>query len=273
MVDILIQGNLTKETSHGIVALVLNLMNFHKSGIYEPNERIKIHKIPTGASYLRLKSMHPSTKNSIVKNYYQVGEATIEAECIAEFIASAMYEPLFDALRTREQLGYAVNCSLRKNGNVLGISVTVEYQENKKPATYVDAMIEKFLEDFLKILYLMTDDEFQTTKRSIVTLKLTEDTDLQCDVDRNWNEIRSGELLFDRNEIEAQTMDAINKTQVLEFYKNTFFSHETRKLSVQVIASTEMSTRSTFDFHILYDNKQPNVIDNIERFTQNLEVF
>lgn len=42
-----------------------------------------------------------------------------------------MEEPVFDILRTREQLGYNVNATLRNTFGVLGFSVTVDFQAEK----------------------------------------------------------------------------------------------------------------------------------------------
>lgn len=42
-----------------------------------------------------------------------------------------MEEPVFDVLRTQEQLGYNVNATLHNTFGVLGFSVTVDFQINK----------------------------------------------------------------------------------------------------------------------------------------------
>lgn len=42
-----------------------------------------------------------------------------------------MEEPVFDILRTREQLGYNVYATLRNTFGVLGFSITVDFQADK----------------------------------------------------------------------------------------------------------------------------------------------
>ena len=42
-----------------------------------------------------------------------------------------MEEPVFDVLRTREQLGYNVYATLRNTFGVLGFSITVDFQADK----------------------------------------------------------------------------------------------------------------------------------------------
>ena len=42
-----------------------------------------------------------------------------------------MDEPVFDVLRTREQLGYNVYVTLRNTFGILGFSITVDFQADK----------------------------------------------------------------------------------------------------------------------------------------------
>lgn len=42
-----------------------------------------------------------------------------------------MEEPVFDVLRTQEQLGYNVYVTLRNTFGILGFSVTVDFQSDK----------------------------------------------------------------------------------------------------------------------------------------------
>jgi nardilysin len=42
-----------------------------------------------------------------------------------------MEEPVFDVLRTQEQLGYNVYATLRNTFGVLGFSITVDFQVDK----------------------------------------------------------------------------------------------------------------------------------------------
>lgn len=48
-----------------------------------------------------------------------------------------MEEPVFDVLRTREQLGYNVYATLRNTFGVLGFSITVDFQADKFRYVYV----------------------------------------------------------------------------------------------------------------------------------------
>ena len=216
--------------------------------------------------------MRESDKNSVVKNYYQVGKATIHTECMAEFLVSILNEPLFDILRSHEQLGYGVACTLRKNCGVLGITITVEYQKNS--AEFVDEKIEEFLQNFLKTLTDTKIDEFNSIQKSIVSLKLISDNELEKEVNRSWEEIRSNENLFDRNDLEACETKKLTKDEVVEFYTQTFLSNK-RKLSVQVIGEEKL--KNDENSHKMTSDEEKNYcrsfVLNVIKFKEHLEII
>jgi nardilysin len=259
---ILIQGNIIESRALYIAQLIVHNMGL-KENQFKNNEQ-EIFQIPLGASYLRVKSMRKNDKNSIIKNYYQVGKATIRNECMTEFLVSVINEPLFDTLRTHEQLGYGVSCSLRKNCGVLSITITVEYQENKNSAEIIDQKIEEFLQKFHLVLKYIKDEEFASVKKSIVSLKLIPDTDLEKEVSRHWEEIRNGEEIFNRNELEAFETEKLTKDEIIEFYNSIFLSEEnSRKLSVQVIGD-----ESSSEIEKLIDEKKLS-----DRFIKDMKMF
>lgn len=235
-IKMLIQGNIIESRAKYIVQLVNTNMGVREFPASQVTDDSEIFQIPLGTSYLKIKSMRNNDKNSVLKNYYQVGKATIHNECLSELLVSVINEPLFNTLRSHEQLGYGVSCTLRKNCGVLGITITVEYQENKNCADVIDRRIQEFLETFYDILKLTSEDDFKSVKRSIMSLKLILDTDLEKEVNRNWDEIRNGENVFDRNELEAFEMETLTKSEIIDFYSDVFLTaSKARKLSVQVI--------------------------------------
>lgn len=271
-VKILIQGNVAKSTANDITQLIIKNLNIKEEDEAQSNPP-EIFKIPLGSSYVKVKSMSNNGSNSVLKNYYQVGKATIYSESMTEFLVGVINEPLFDTLRSHEQLGYGVACAVRKNGGVIGFVVTVDYQENKNSAHVIDEKIEEFLKNYLEKLKEMTEKEFSSIKRSIVSLKLITDSDLKKEVNRNWDEVRTGECAFDRNVLEAFEIDKLTKDEAIQFYERIFLSAtETRKLSVQVIgnACSLFKIIKTIDDE---KNSRECFVKDFMKFTENLETF
>jgi nardilysin len=271
---ILIQGNIIESRAHYISQVIINNLKIKENSEYHSLNSSEIHQIPLGSSFLKVKSMRQHDRNSVIKNYYQIGKATIKNECMAEFLVSVINEPLFDTLRSHQQLGYGVACTLRRNNGVLGITITCEYQENINSAEKIDEKIEEFLQNFQTILSGINDKDFTSAKRSIVSLKLLADTELEKEVNRHWEEIRNGEYIFDRSELEAFETENLTKEEIVDFYSNTFQLNK-RKLSVQVkgeekTVNNEKTVKMTGDEEKCYCR---SFVANVIKFKEHLEII
>lgn len=282
-VHVLVQGNISKSTAMKVSDIIiknLNCSDVDKNISLDSRAR----KLPSGSSIFCVKSMLPNDKNSTTANYIQIGSSTIRLQCLVEFIEKIMEEPLFDILRTQEQLGYTLYCSHRVNHGIVGISVTVQSQENKHPTTLVYDRIEKFLhENMLEILDKMNDEEFTTVQNALIKLKNMVDVELESEVNRHWSEITNKEYIFNRLELEAQMIAQLTKTDVLDFYKSKVIAPDARKLSIQVIGSVneddQMESRTQDNFHvpqlqipvINLVKDEVNLITDMEVFKSSLE--
>lgn len=270
---ILIQGNFTKPQAIKIVEIVLKNASEEKCLMSRAKNTV-FHEIPLGKSHLRIKSLLPNDKNSVIKNYYQIGHSTIEMECLLELLVKVMREPLFDYIRTKEQLGYSVSCAIKKDENMLGFAIMVETQEKRNPSKTVDQKIESFLKNFSKILEDMNDEDFETIKRSAIEQKWSVDTDLECEVTRNWSEIRESKYQFERNDLEARQLELIRKDDLVVFFNHHLLPKNVRKLSVQIVANADdgydtLLQHGFLHLDLITDDKQ-NAIKNIAQFKKSL---
>lgn len=270
---ILIEGNFTKSQAEEITQTVLR--NFNEEGSsFQKIQIVSANQIPVGDSYLRVKSLLPNDINSVIKNYYQIGAASSESECLLELLVKIIREPLFNYIRTKEQLGYAVSSFSKNDENTLGFTITVESQEKKKSSWIVDEKIESFLSDFASHLHEMCEDDFETIKRSIIAHKKSADVDLESEVNRNWIEIRDGKYQFERNDIEARQMELLRKEDLVMFFNDHFMPGNARKLSVQVVANIDDGADSLLQHGFLHldllIDDQHNTIKNIAQFKNSL---
>ncbi|CAO1435225.1 unnamed protein product [Diamesa serratosioi] len=243
----LIQGNFKHSEAGQMIKHVIN--NLKCNAIEKESDvESRAHQLPKGSNTLRIKSMLLNDINSTVTNFYQLGESSVRKQCIIEFLVKLMEEPLFNILRTQEQLGYSVDCSERDNCGILGITITIQSQENKNPATAVEKRIDNFLmSDVKDLVEGLTDEHFTVVQETLIKLKSIVDIDLESEVNRYWGEIVSKDYLFNRLELEAQMLTTITKKDVIEFYKTNVNLMNRRKLSVQVVGSIieEKSDQST----------------------------
>lgn len=218
--------------------------------------------------------------NSIVTNFYQLGQSSVRKQCLIEFLVKLMEEPLFNILRTQEQLGYSVDCSERDNCGILGITITIQSQQNKNPATDVEKRMDKFMmTDVKELIEGLTDENFTVVKEALIKLKSIVDIDLESEVNRNWGEIVSNDYLFKRLELEAQMLATITKNDVLEFYQRNMNLTNQRKLSVQVVGTTSEEDKSdnivTPVLQLLLDSTETDVhiIEDMDKFRSSLFLY
>ena len=125
----LVQGNVTQDEAIKMYELVkASLLD---KGVSDGDfvTEIRCNEVPDGHHFLRINGVNPKDTNTLVTNYYQSSHAsTLENHMLMEVALMIMEEPVFDILRTKEQLGYSVFSMLRNTHGILGISVTVNSQ-------------------------------------------------------------------------------------------------------------------------------------------------
>lgn len=258
-----------------MVSLQINSVYFHSV------------KVPTGSSYLRCSAFNTNDVNTIITNFYQIGPISFRSNALLDLLISVAEEPIFDILRSKEQLGYDVSCSLRDNHGILGYTIIVNSQENKFSVDHVDDRIENFRQELISIIRNMPPDDFQQYKDSLAKIKLTEDNELKDEVERNWAEITTDEYAFDRAQREVDALRTLTQEEFSEFYSSQH-GDGLRKLSVQVIGNPNGKNNdeqnptqngqngksfNEFNFVEFKEERAAHLIRNILEFKQTLQVY
>ncbi|XP_018360056.1 PREDICTED: nardilysin-like isoform X1 [Trachymyrmex cornetzi] len=236
-IQCLVQGNMTQNAANDTVRKCVKIINCDRL-IDSMIPQIRITQIPVGTSCCKLKNINKIDANSVVTNYYQAGVTSIELSVLIDLMIMIMEEPLFNRLRTQEQLGYDVSCVLRDVNGILGYSITVHTQADKYTTEHVDQRIEEFLKSFNKILEEFSEEELDDAKEALRKLKQCADIDLEEEVNRNWHEITHWRYMFDRLEREVLAIKDIKINELREWSaKHTLNGSNFRKLSVHVVGT------------------------------------
>lgn len=239
-VQVLVQGNVTEDEARDIYGEISGC--FIKPGgqcdLKVPETRC--NQVPEGEKVIRVEGFNKQDANTLVTNYYQMGPSSLRDHVYLEVGSMLMEEPVFDILRTKEQLGYSVFSMLRNTYGITGLSVTVNSQATKYTPDHVDQRIEAFLEWFLtEKLGQLTDEEFDTTIATLVKMKKTSDVTLNDETNRNWSEVHTREYLFDRRLKDVQLLEQCDKQEMVNFVTTVIDAkgddNKRRKLSVQVV--------------------------------------
>ena len=97
-----------------------------------------IHKNNTNTNEGNMECMTNLPTSTLTSNINHW--SSVETSAILEIVAHLLSEPLFDQLRTKEQLGYLVHNSASKIGNILTLRVIIQ-SNNSDP----DALDEVYI--------------------------------------------------------------------------------------------------------------------------------
>ncbi|KAJ8712937.1 hypothetical protein PYW08_008241 [Mythimna loreyi] len=225
-----------------------------------------------------------ASTNSVITNYYQAEASTPKDTATLEVLMLLMEEPVFDNLRTKEQLGYSVFSMMRYTFGVLGFSITVNTQVDKFSVSYVDVRMEEFLKKFSRDIRRLTEKTLSITKQSLVQLKHTTDYELKEEVERNWREIISREYMFHRLFLEAAAIEKIRLSDIKSWVDDHFSTgnrSKFRKVSIQIMGhkstnGTSPSNNAKKHYELTYlDASQPigDTIENNADFIHNISAF
>ena len=112
-VQVLVQGNMTPDEAKKVYDSVSKTFNKSGKNVSQVPEII-VNKIPESKTkVVRVDSFNLKDNNTYVINYYQFGPGSLQNYMWMEVACHLMDEPVFDVLRTKEQLGYSVYSMLR----------------------------------------------------------------------------------------------------------------------------------------------------------------
>ncbi|CAL4145200.1 unnamed protein product, partial [Meganyctiphanes norvegica] len=237
-VRMLVQGNISESQTKEMYNMIRSKKESSSPSTMCVYPEIQTHCLVVGRNVVRVTGVNRNDTNSSVINYYQSGPGNLWEEVLNEFVMMVMDEPLFDFLRTKEQLGYHVYGTVRNTFSILGLSVTVNTQANKFSVSHVDERIEAFLKEFVMHLRNLKQEELEALRETLKSMKQTVDLTLKEEVDRNWAEISCGEYIFDRLKREIDLIPQIT-TEAASSYLEKLVCQENnnnyKKLSVQVV--------------------------------------
>lgn len=192
--------------------------------------------LPVGCRLAHIRQQtDASHPNSAVQYYMQIGDPSNSSLRSHLFLlAKMLHEPLFHQLRTTEQLGYAVHASQYRSSAVEGLRVSVE---SNWDSVYVEQRIEEFLRSYQGRLDRMTEEEFNKSRQSAISLLQKKDDHWLQESHRWIRHIRSGYYEFDQKETDICCLtDQVTLVSMREFYRhyvNPDSPHRS-KLSVHV---------------------------------------
>ncbi|EEY65469.1 nardilysin-like protein [Phytophthora infestans T30-4] len=233
MLRCLVIGNLSREASislaRDVEAVKVGESTYEPEPELEPEPPIlapRCHTIAlpptTNGLLVRRKSERAGERNSVVEVYFQIGKVGPTDRAYAVLLRALLAQPLFHELRTKQQLGYTVTCSIRDTHDVLGLSVAVQSASHAAGAVAkkLDLFLhEEFPHEFLLLDKCISPKRFAAHVQTLQRAYARPDLTLTEEGERYWEEIVSGRLEFDLDARVTAALRNCTRQGLLERYR------------------------------------------------------
>ena len=191
---------------------------------------------PFSSLLVRASVVNSDEENSALESYYQCGlSGDAVGRALLDLVDQIIYEPCYDTLRTKEQLGYTVSSGPRLTHGVSAFCVVV--QSGVHGPVHLDSRVDAFLEKFAERLVEMSPSEFEKNRAALIGNKMMKDRNLGEEAERAWDGIVNRGQDFKQKEEEVAAIKVLTQQQVIDFFKAKFSpgGAERRKLAVYVV--------------------------------------
>ena len=156
--------------------------------------------------------------NSSLEYYCQVGDPSdVRLRATLALFAQIANEPCFDQLRTKEQLGYLVFSGARTSVGQMGFRIIVQ---SERDSEYLQSRINAFLDQLMRQLLAMSDDEFEAHRASLIHKRQESVKNLAEETQRFWKSIHSGYFDFLHRQRDVQVMETLRKDDIVAFMQH-----------------------------------------------------
>lgn len=248
-VEGLFAGNVTKADAKDAEDLLRRTLNPTMSDFLPcaPCPKPRVLKIPKGINnhLIVAPTRDPNENNTAIEVYFQCGWDDLISRVLIDLLVHIMYEPLFDQLRTKEQIGYDVSVGARWTHCVLGMSFKVT--TSSQSAEEVVARLDRFLTEFrLDLINLENETVFQEHKIGLAKTKLHMYNSLDEECGTLWGEICERRYDWEVHRDEAAQLKSVTKEQMVAAYDEWLLPvdesgepKERRRLLINVIGTGE----------------------------------
>ncbi len=214
--DLLVYGNFNQTEAFQFKSIANSIL---QAKPLAPTQRVmgRSYLLQEGDEYhVDIVNKNKNEINSCVDYFIQIGQRGNTRNRALLSLATLMSDSYaFNELRSKEQLGYIVFTGFRTTRTTMGLRILVQ---GELPTSYVEARIDRFLNNFEKYLRDMSDNDFDLYKRALIEEKLEQFNSLCEEGDHYWNRIISGFYDFDTDERDVEALKKISKRELIYFF-------------------------------------------------------
>jgi insulysin len=277
----LVQGNIDESEAQSWVSTIDKALRFRPISATDfPVELapLPLPKVPAKSMPTRLVISEPNPENGNAASYVAIQSLSEDPKehVMMELVSAIASEPFYEDLRTRQQLGYVVSTGVKAVGKTKTLGFIV--QSSTASTDKLTTEILKYMDNIRpKLLEKLSRADLEVYVKSLIDRKTEPDKQLSTEVTRNWAEIGSGRLEFDRPQREVAALLDVTKTDLLDFWDRFYLKDGRRVLITEMIPQVGAASTSAPPKSTGYSTVQaaPTIsaglvlgIDDIERYRQ-----
>lgn len=243
--EVLLIGNATAAEAEALIqGLPVQLRSSPEAPLKQPP--LPVARVPDGKTTIIVEDSPDSgSRVAAVEMYWQLGTEDFRGRAELDLLEAIMSEPLFDSLRTKQQLGYVASCGARCTQRVLGYSVWL--LSSKVGPAEICRRVEAFLPEFRQRLLDMPAEDFERHVSSLAATKLEPDRTLLSVQEAAWGEIQDQSTVFDRYTREAIALASVTREDLLAILDRSLLpgAEGRRLLVVSVVGGKAKAQKAT----------------------------
>jgi insulysin len=221
----LIHGNYSRSSADKLNAIVYQHLGTQQE--YQ-NSNFTIVKLNPGST--RFEQLTNKHADSAVCLYWQAEQEDYTTQGLFELLAHIIHVPLFEDLRTQQQLGYKISAFSYMLHKLPAIAFTVE--SDVASAAKVYQQIRAFLAHYLSQLQEISQAEFNKHKNGLLINIRAAAKNLTQQTEKYWQQLNKQQYKFDRLELLATAIENIDAQAIAKFYTNLLDENLKRSLVV-----------------------------------------
>jgi len=189
------------------------------------NEKVSsLQSMTKKYSEFSYKNKNKNDTNEAIAIYYDIGEYSYEKIAKAIVFINIIKEDFFDQLRTKEQLGYLVKCSINNFLDTYGF--VQQIQSSEQNCDYLKSRINEFNKIFYKNLKTFDEENFNTIKETVINLIMEKDDNIAELLNRLIKEVMMGKYDFTRRKNIVKEVKKLKLENIVEFSKNYLINNK-----------------------------------------------
>ena len=235
----LVQGNVDEAEAKMLVSKIDKALGFRtisQDELPPELEPLPLPPVPAKVTPTRLviSEPNPSNGNAAVEIVIQNLSTEPKEHALMELVSTILQEPFYEELRTKQQLGYIVSSGIRAVGKTRFLGFVV--QSNVYTTDKLTAEALKYLDNVRKTLFeKLSEGDLSVYIKSMIDRKTEPDKQLAQEIQRNWGEIGSGRLEFDRVQRESAALLDVTRVDLLDFWDRIYVNDGRRVLISEII--------------------------------------